>query len=224
MSNEKTVRICGRLNAHPGQPGALLNNGYVAEARHAASLMHMGRSGQGHRSSRVSHWTSKRIGIAIVFGMADTQRLSQAAYDRLVAEHKDLSTRGRIDIADKIEVARLMGDLKENGDYHAAKEEQGKMEGRISMLGGIIENSQIVGVADGATVQPGCVVEIRYEGDTDSEKLLFGSIEEQRDGLDICSPGSPLGLALEGAAPGSTISFAAPSGAELQVEIVSVEA
>ena len=73
--------------------------------------------------------------------MAETQRLSQAAYDRLVAEHKDLSTRGRIDIADKIEVARLMGDLKENGDYHAAKEEQGKMEGRITMLAGIIENS-----------------------------------------------------------------------------------
>ena len=156
--------------------------------------------------------------------MAETQRLSQAAYDRLVAEHKDLSTRGRIDIADKIEVARLMGDLKENGDYHAAKEEQGKMEGRITMLAGIIENSEIIGDSDDGTVQPGSVVEIRYEGDIDTERLLFGSIEEQRDGLDICSPGSPLGQALEGTTPGSTVTFAAPNGTVLEVEVVTVEA
>ncbi len=155
--------------------------------------------------------------------MADAQRLSQAAYDRLVAEHKDLSTRGRIDIADKIEVARLMGDLKENGDYHAAKEEQGKMEGRNSMLAGIIENATIITSVGDGSVQPGCVVEIRYEGDTETERLLFGSIEEQRDGLDICSPGSPLGQALEGAQPGTTVNFAAPNGSELSVEVVSVE-
>lgn len=156
--------------------------------------------------------------------MVETQRLSQAAYDRLVAEHKDLTTRGRIDIADKIETARLMGDLKENGDYHAAKEEQGKMEGRIAMLAGIIENAEIIATAGDGTVQPGCVVEIRYEGDSETERLLYGSIEEQRDGLDICSPGSPLGQALEGAAGGDTVSFEAPNGAELRVEVVTVEA
>ena len=155
--------------------------------------------------------------------MAEAQQLSQAAFDRLKAEYDDLTTRGRIDIARKIEAARELGDLKENGDYHAAKEEQGKMEGRITMLAGIIENAEIIEDADDGTVQPGCVVEIRYEGDPDTEKLLFGSIEEQRDGLDICSPGSPLGQALEGAAQGSTVTFAAPSGAELQVEVVSVE-
>lgn len=156
--------------------------------------------------------------------MADLQRLSQAAYDRLMAEHKDLTTRGRIEIADKIEVARLMGDLKENGDYHAAKEEQGKMEGRIALLAGIIEDVEIISDVGDGTVSPGCVVEIRYEGDTETERLFFGSIEEQQRGFDICSPGSPLGKALEGAEAGATVAFAVPNGSDLSVEIVSIEA
>lgn len=155
--------------------------------------------------------------------MPDTQRISQAAFDRLAEEHRDLTGRGRIEIADKIEQARLLGDLKENGDYHAAKEEQGKMEGRIAQLAGIIENAEIIEAAAAGIVSPGCVIELRYEGDTSTEKMLFGSIEEQRDGLDICSPGSPLGQALEGAEQGATVTFTAPSGVELNVELVSVE-
>src|SRR5215211_3485767 len=74
--------------------------------------------------------------------MAETQHLSRAAYDRLRAEHEDLTTRGRIDIARKIEAARELGDLSENGDYHAAKEEQGKMEGRIIHLSRMVENAE----------------------------------------------------------------------------------
>ena len=76
--------------------------------------------------------------------MAETQRLSPEAHDRLASELQDLTTRGRIDIADKIEQARLLGDLSENGDYHAAKEEQGKMEGRILHLASVLENCEIV--------------------------------------------------------------------------------
>jgi transcription elongation factor GreA len=159
---------------------------------------------------------------SIIHAMADKQRISRTAYDRLVEEHRDLTGRGRIDIADKIEQARLLGDLKENGDYHAAKEEQGKMEGRIAHLHSIIENAIIIETEANGVVSPGCVVELRYEGDTITEKMLFGSIEEQRDGLDICSPGSPLGLALEGATAGQTVTFTAPSGVELSVELVSV--
>ena len=70
--------------------------------------------------------------------------LSQAAYDRLKTEYDDLTTRGRLDIARKIESARELGDLSENGDYHAAKEEQGKMEGRIIHLNRMLENAEIV--------------------------------------------------------------------------------
>jgi len=154
--------------------------------------------------------------------MAETQRLSQAALDRLVAEHHDLTTRGRIEIADKIEEARALGDLSENGDYHAAKEEQGKMEARIRQLVSIIENAEVVTADDNGTVIHGAVIEVRYEGDSSTEKLLFGSIEERRAGLEIVSPGSPLGQALEGHRAGETVSYEAPGGT-LEVEIVSVE-
>src|SRR5215475_1460405 len=102
--------------------------------------------------------------------MAQTHHLSQAAYDRLQAEYQDLTTRGRVEIARKIEAARELGDLSENGDYHAAKEEQGKMEGRIIHLKSIIENHEITEGGDGdGTIVPGTVVSLRYEGDDDAE-------------------------------------------------------
>src|SRR5205823_10641303 len=101
--------------------------------------------------------------------MPETHHLSRAAYDRLQAEHDDLTTRGRVDIARKIEAARELGDLSENGDYHAAKEEQGKMEARIRHLGRLLESATIVADVDSESVQPGCVVSVRYEGDDDTE-------------------------------------------------------
>ncbi len=156
--------------------------------------------------------------------MADTHELSQDAFDRLKAEHDDLTTRGRIEIAKKIEAARELGDLSENGDYHAAKEEQGKMEGRIVHLAKLIENATIVATA-GANdeVSAGHVVSIRYEGDDDVEQYLIGSIEERREGVTVMSPGSPMGQALLGAAVGDTVSYEAPGGV-LTVEVVAIEA
>ena len=153
----------------------------------------------------------------------DTTQLSQAAYDRLKAEYDDLTTRGRIDIARKIETARELGDLSENGDYHAAKEEQGKMQGRILHLQAILENHEIVEAESGGTVAPGSVVTIRYEGDDDTERYLLGSIEERHDDLDVMSPGSPLGEALVGHVAGDTVSYETPTGATLNVELVAVE-
>ena len=156
--------------------------------------------------------------------MADKVQLSQAAFDRLKTELDDLTTRGRIDIARKIEAARELGDLSENGDYHAAKEEQGKMEGRIIHLSRMVENAEIVEASEGSdTVSAGCVVGIRYAGDDDVERYLLGSIEEQRDDLEVISPGSPLGAALIGRRPGESVSYETPTGAQLEVEITSVE-
>ena len=154
--------------------------------------------------------------------MADTTQLSQTAYDRLKTEHDDLTTRGRIDIARKIEVAREMGDLSENGDYHAAKEEKGKMEGRIMHLVQILENAEIVESSGSDEVIAGSVVEIRYEGDADTETFLLGSIEERHDDLEVMSPGSPLGKALIGAAQGDTVTYETPTGATLAVEVVDI--
>jgi transcription elongation factor GreA len=144
--------------------------------------------------------------------MADTPQLSQTAYDRLKEEHTRLTTAGRIDIAKKIEAARELGDLKENGDYHAAKEEQGKMEGRIAHLAAMLENSEIIEGSGGDQVEHGSVVTITYEGDDTPEKYLIGSIEERHDDLDVISPGSPMGGALLGAAVGDTVAYEAPGG------------
>ena len=95
------------------------------------------------------------------------QQLSQSAYERLRSEFDDLTTRGRIEVAEKIERAREMGDLSENGDYHAAKDEQGHMEGRIRQLEHLLENSEIIeGGADGI-VAAGTIVTLVYEGDDD---------------------------------------------------------
>ncbi|MGH1492404.1 MAG: transcription elongation factor GreA [Acidimicrobiales bacterium] len=157
--------------------------------------------------------------------MSDTHKLSREAYTRLKAEHDDLTTRGRIEIAKKIEIARELGDLSENGDYHAAKEEQGKMEGRIIHLANLVENAEIVEVSDDGgelTVQAGYIVSIRYEGDDDVDKYLIGSIEERREGMTVISPGSPLGQALMGASKDDVVTFDAPSG-PLNVTVVDIE-
>ena len=154
--------------------------------------------------------------------MADTVHLSQAAFDRLKAEHDDLVTRGRIDIARKIETARELGDLSENGDYHAAKEEQGKMEGRIAHLAKLISNAEIVEAEAVDEIRAGIVVGIRYEGDTDVERYLLGSIGERVEGLDVMSPGSPLGEALMGHKVGDVVEYQTPTGKVMAVEVMTV--
>jgi transcription elongation factor GreA len=155
--------------------------------------------------------------------MADTHHLSQAAYDRLKAEYDELTTVGRVDIARKIEAARELGDLKENGDYHAAKDHQGQMEARIRQIGAMLENAEIVEGTGGHAVEPGCVVELRYEGDDDTDTYFFGSVEERGVEYDIISPGSPLGEALLGHKPGDKVGFTSPTGANLTVELVTIQ-
>lgn len=150
-------------------------------------------------------------------------KLSRDAFDRLNAELHKLTTEGRIKVANAIEAARALGDLKENGDYHAAKDEQGKMESRIRQIQEMLSDCEIVeGDAPASdTVIEGSVVEIRYDGDTDTEAYLIGSIEERRDDVTVMSPNSPLGQALLGQKSGDTVSYAAPNG-DLTVEIVAI--
>jgi transcription elongation factor GreA len=154
--------------------------------------------------------------------MAQTHHLSKKAYDRLKAEHDELTTVGRVDIARKIEAARELGDLKENGDYHAAKDFQGQMEARIRQLASMIENAEIVEGTDGELVEPGSVVQLRYDGDDEPETYFYGSVEERGIEHDIISPRSPLGQALGGATVGAKVEFESPTGANLTVEVVSI--
>jgi transcription elongation factor GreA len=155
--------------------------------------------------------------------MSSETHLSQTAYDRLQAELEDLTTHGRVEVARRIEAARALGDLSENGDYHAAKDDQGKMEARIRQIQHLLSQATIVeeGGGEAGVIAAGSVVALRYEGDDEPERYLIGSIEERRDDVHVVSPGSPLGQALVGHKAGETVSYEAPSGA-LKVEIVEV--
>ena len=145
-----------------------------------------------------------------------TQKFSRAAYDRLKAELDDLTTRGRIEVAEKIERAREEGDLSENAGYHAAKDEQGHMEGRIRQLEHMLEDAEI---ADDLFV-----FTVLYDGDSpdQAERYLVGHLEEQVEGADVVSASSPLGAALEGATEGQKVTYEAPNGS-LTVTVLKVE-
>jgi transcription elongation factor GreA len=155
--------------------------------------------------------------------MSATHRLTQDTYDRLQVELEDLRTRGRIEIAKAIEAARALGDLSENGDYHAAKDTQGKMEARIRQLQAMLEDAEVVDsrAGENGEVTTGAIVSLRYVGDEDVERFLIGSIEERQEGVAVVSPNSPLGQALMGRREGDKVSYDAPSG-PLEVEIMRV--
>jgi transcription elongation factor GreA len=148
--------------------------------------------------------------------------LTQEAYDRLKTELEQLSGPGRIDIARRIEAAREEGDLKENGGYHAAKEEQGKQEARIRQLEQLLRNAK-VGEAppDDDIVEPGMVVVARVSGK--EMTFLLGSREVADGDLDVYSEKSPLGAAIHGKKAGESTSYVAPTGKEIPVEIVSAK-
>jgi transcription elongation factor GreA len=155
--------------------------------------------------------------------MAETRELSREAYERLKAELEQLTGEGRIDIAQKIEAARALGDLSENGDYHAAKDQQGKMEARIRQIQGILQDARIVEPreSDGSVVV-GSVVGIVFDEDDEPERYLVGHIEERREGLEVLSPESPLGSELLGKRAGEAATYEV-NGNNLTVKIASVE-
>ena len=156
----------------------------------------------------------------------ESTKLTQSTHERLVAELEDLTTRGRVEIAQAIEAARALGDLSENGDYHAAKDAQGKMESRIRQLQAMLKHVEIVDKAGGADgiVSLGSIVTLRYEGDDedDVQRFFVGSIEERQGDLNVISPSSPLGQVLVGQAAGDAVEYQAPGGM-LKVHIVAVE-
>jgi len=147
--------------------------------------------------------------------------LTRPALDRLREELEWRSGEHRREISLQIERARELGDISENADYDAAKDEQGKNEARIRQLEQIIRTAVVVEGASGEIVEPGCVVELHYEGDDDPQVYLVGSIEERHDRYDVLSTNSPLGQALLGAAPGSTVTYQGPRRA-LSVTVVAV--
>jgi transcription elongation factor GreA len=150
--------------------------------------------------------------------------LTQDAYDRLKAELDQLVA-GRPAMAAEINARREEGDLKENGGYHAAKEEQGKQEGRIRQLTDLLRKAQVgeppTSVDSAVT---GTVITIRFRGDDETEKFLLGSREiAGTTDLTVYSPESALGAAILGAKPGATVTYQAPNGRDITVEVVGIE-
>ncbi|MBA2770003.1 MAG: transcription elongation factor GreA [Sporichthyaceae bacterium] len=149
--------------------------------------------------------------------------LTQEAYDRLKEELDFLSGTGRAEIVKRIEAAREEGDLKENGGYHAAKDEQGKSEARIRQLQQLLESAQVgeAPKAPSGVVAPGTIVTAKVAGE--QMRFLLGSREVAGDGIEVYSERSPLGEAINGRRTGDTTSYRAPNGTEIPVEILATE-
>ncbi|WP_062461705.1 transcription elongation factor GreA [Demequina soli] len=148
--------------------------------------------------------------------------LTQEAFDRLQAEYDHLVNVGRVEIAKEIDERRQEGDLKENGGYHAARDEQAKMEARIQELRHKLETAQVGEATFDGTIAAGTVVSAEVMGR--AMRFLVGS-REIADGtdLDVFSPESPLGAALIGRKAGDETSYVAPNGKEIDVKVVAAE-
>jgi transcription elongation factor GreA len=149
--------------------------------------------------------------------------LTQEAYDRLKEELDFLSGEGRLEMSRRIEAAREEGDLRENGGYHAAKEEQGKREARIRQLQQLLDTAQVgeAPKAPSGVVAPGTIVTASVAGER--MRFLLGSREVAGDGIEVYSEKSPLGEAINGKHTGDVATFQAPNGSEIKVEILDTE-
>ena len=149
--------------------------------------------------------------------------LSPEAHARLRAELEDRSTARRREISDWIERAREHGDIRENADYDAAKNEQGHNEARIRQLEQMLRGAVVVETITtaGEVVEPGVLVDLMMDGDDEPITYLVGSIEERHERYDVLSTSSPLGQALLGVAPGATVSYQGPRR-EMRARVVGV--
>ena len=151
----------------------------------------------------------------------DELHLSADARRRLEEELEWRSVERRREISAWLERAREHGDIRENADYDAAKNDQGHNEARIRQLQDMLRRAVEVETAAGDVVEPGTVVEVRIEGDDETSLYLVGSIEERHETYDVLSTGSPLGQALLGHGPGEVVTYEGPRRA-FEVEVVSV--
>ena len=155
--------------------------------------------------------------------MSSQTWLTQEAADRLAAELANLETEGRTEVIKKIEAARAEGDLKENGGYHAARDEQGKIEARIRQLKQMLENATIGAPPASADGVGGAGMVVSAIVANDEMRFLLGSREIATDDLDVYSEKSPLGAAVLGAKIGDKVSYSLPNGKTISVEILGAE-
>jgi transcription elongation factor GreA len=150
----------------------------------------------------------------------DVTYLTKEAYERLANELETLKTEGREEASKAISAAREHGDIRENADYDAAKNEQGMMEARIRQLETTLRTAVVTEKQDTSVASPGTVVTLDIDGER--ETYFLGSREEAIDGLDVLSLQSPLGQAVTGKRPGEKFTYATPTGVELPVKLISI--
>ncbi|MBW4032874.1 MAG: transcription elongation factor GreA [Acidobacteria bacterium] len=159
--------------------------------------------------------------------MTDTSAttwLTQESYDRLSAELEELSGPARIDIAKKLEAAREEGDLKENGGYHAAKDEQGKIEARIRQLTQLLRTATVGEPPEShGVVEVGTVVTATIAGDESTFLLGSREIADDSSDVEVYPASSPLGQAILGLKVGASTKYTAPNGKEIAVKVTKVE-
>jgi transcription elongation factor GreA len=150
--------------------------------------------------------------------------LTQEAFDRLKAELEHLSTEGRSELSKRIEASRDEGDLRENGGYHAAKEEQGKLEARIRQITQLLQTATVgeTPPPDDGIVEPGMVVTVMMFGEEETFLLGHREIQTHTD-IQVFSEASPLGAAVNGKSVGDSVSYVAPNGKTVDVEILAAQ-
>ena len=146
--------------------------------------------------------------------------LSQQAFERLQEELSHLEGPARTKVIEDIATARAHGDLSENAEYHAAKDQQGMQEARIRQIREMLEHAEIIHTTDDHVVSPGKLVKISIQGD-DPETYLFGTREEKGGDYDVLTVESPIGQAIQGRSAGETV-IATPRDRDLKIEIVEV--
>jgi transcription elongation factor GreA len=152
----------------------------------------------------------------------EQSHLSRPAHDRLQEELKHRSGPLRVEISERIERARELGDLKENADYDAAKNEQGLNEARVRQLEQMLRDVVIVEATDSDTVGPGTIATLLFDGDDEPQEYLIGSIEERSDTHEVLSVSSPLGEALVGKKVDDQTSYETPRGATVSVTVTAI--
>jgi transcription elongation factor GreA len=152
-----------------------------------------------------------------------TTWLTKDAYDKLTGELEHLQGEGMAEIVRRIEAARAEGDLKENGGYHAAREEQAKINGRIAQLKALLAEAKVgEAPSDVSVVGLGTVVTAEINGA--ERKFLLGSREAAgTTPLDVFSEASPQGAAAMGAAVGDTRQYTTPTGKVVELKILGIE-
>lgn len=155
--------------------------------------------------------------------MNDTKRneMTKDAYRLLKDELDQLEGEGRRKIIEAIAAARAHGDLSENAEYHAARDQQGMQEARVRQIKQTLEDAHIIEVRDDGVVKPGKLVTIKTAGDDESETYLLGLREEKGGEHDVLTPESPIGRSLVGHSAGEKVKAKVPAG-DLEIEIVEV--